>query len=277
MTTAAPLLLVDGHNLLYRSWFGFPSRIRARSSDRDLTGVFGFAALLRKAHLAHADTHEVVVVFDAEDGSAARAGQDTAYKANRPTPEPGLIESLTDIKQVLDLAAVRWIEQEGCEGDDVIATLATTARTEGRGVDIMSVDKDFYQLLSDPLIRLLNTMLTEGRRRIDGQSVRHRFGVDADQWPDYRALTGDPADNITGIRGIGPKTASRLLADGRRLETIPHQRIRPAWRSEWEQALRWREMIRLDRKVELPDNLLTDRPTAALPRAAELLDQLGLW
>ncbi|MEU2874043.1 5'-3' exonuclease H3TH domain-containing protein [Streptomyces olivoreticuli] len=277
MTTPTPLLLVDGHNLLYRAWYGFPARIQARSASRDLTGVFGFAALLRKAHLAHADVHEVFVVFDAENGSVARVGEDDAYKANRAAPEPGLIESLVDIKRVLDLASVRWIEQDGCEGDDVIATLTATARAQGRAVDIMSVDKDFFQLLADPHVRVLNTMLGENRRRIDGEAVQARFSVTPDQWPDYRALTGDPSDNIAGIRGIGPKIAARLLAGGRRLEQIPRMQIRSAWCAQWEQALRWREMIRLDSKVELPDDLLTGQSTAAMPRAAELLETLDLW
>ncbi|MFQ6197705.1 5'-3' exonuclease H3TH domain-containing protein [Streptomyces sp. NPDC000405] len=277
MTTPTPLLLVDGHNLLYRAWYGFPARIQARSVSRDLTGVFGLAALLRKAHLAHADGHEVFVVFDAEDGSTTRVGADDTYKANRAAPEPGLIESLADIKRALDLASVRWIEQDGCEGDDVIATLTTTARTEGRDVDIMSVDKDFYQLLADPQVRVLNTMLAEDRRLIDGAAVQARFHVTADQWPDYRALTGDQSDNIAGVRGIGPKTAARLLADGRHLEQVPQACIRPAWYEQWQRALRWREMIRLDCKVELPDDLLTGRPTNAMPRAAQLLETLDLW
>ncbi|WP_116209311.1 5'-3' exonuclease [Streptomyces olivoreticuli] len=277
MTTSTPLLLVDGHNLLYRAWYGFPARIQARSAPRDLTGVFGFAALLRKAHLAHASGSEIFVVFDAENGSAARADEDAAYKAHRPAPEPGLIESLADIRRVLDLASVRWIEQDGCEGDDVIATLTATARTEDRAVDIMSVDKDFYQLLADPRVRVLNTMLAESRRLIDGDAVHACFQVTADQWPDYRALTGDESDNIAGIRGIGPTTAARLLASGRRLEHIPHQQIRPAWRAQWDDAVRWREMIRLDSKVELPEGLLTGQPTVAMPRVAELLEILDLW
>ncbi|MGI5337692.1 5'-3' exonuclease [Streptomyces sp. CA-181903] len=242
-----------------------------------MTGVFGFAALLRKAHLAHADGHEVFVVFDAENGAAARAGEDDAYKANRAAPEPCLFESLADIKRVLDLASVRWIEQDGCEGDDVIATLTTLARGQDRAVDIMSVDKDFYQMLADPRVRVLNTMLAENRRSIDGAAVRARFHVSADQWPDYRALTGDPSDNIAGIRGIGPMTAARLLAHGGHLEQIPQSLIRPSWGEQWEQALRWREMIRLDCKVELPDDLLTGQATDAMPRAAHLLETLDLW
>ncbi|WP_159029794.1 hypothetical protein [Streptomyces marincola] len=132
MPPSAPLLLVDGHNLLHRAWYGFAARITSRDKTDDRTGVFGFAALLRKAQGQHAQDHEVLVVFDAEDGSSTRAEQDREYKAQRPAPDPGLIASLADIKRGLDTMDVGWIEQPGVEGDDVIATLTATACTGGR-------------------------------------------------------------------------------------------------------------------------------------------------
>ncbi|RKN03372.1 5'-3' exonuclease [Streptomyces radicis] len=277
MSPTAPLLLVDGHNLLYRAWYGFPTRITSRDKTVDRTGVFGFTALLRKAQTQHAQDHELFVVFDAEDGSNARAAQDSDYKAQRLAPGPGLIESLADIKRGLDAMKVGWIEQPGCEGDDVIATLTTAARTGGREVTVMSADRDFYQLLADPEVRLLNTGLAEDRRLTTGAHLSPRWGVTAAQWPDYRALTGDPADNIPGIHGIGPRTGARLLADGRHLQDIPVEDLKPAWIAQWEQVLRWREMIRLDHKVDVADDLLTGRPTGRLIPAAALLEELDLW
>ncbi|MGX1887628.1 5'-3' exonuclease [Streptomyces sp. NPDC055287] len=273
----ASLLLVDGHYLLHRAWFGFASRIWSDDKTIDRTGVFGFTALLRKAQAQHATGFEIFVVFDAEDGSQTRAGQDSDYKAQRPAPEPGLIESLPLIKNALDHSGVRWIEQDGCEADDVIATLATRARDDGRAVDIMTTDKDYIQLLGDPSVRLLNTGLAQDRRYTPGEQILPRYGVLAEQWPDFRALTGDPADNIVGIRGIGPKTAARLLTDGRRLENIPADELRPAWTEQWPQVLRWREMIKLDTKTDLPDNVLTTLPSAPLPKAADVLKALDLW
>ncbi|MFB7852932.1 5'-3' exonuclease H3TH domain-containing protein [Streptomyces sp. NPDC056053] len=273
----APLLLVDGHYLLHRAWYGFAARIMSRDKSLDRTGVFGFAALLRKAQIQHADGFEIFVVFDSEDGAQHRVGQDSDYKAQRPAPESGLIESLALVKNALDHTGVWWIEQEGCEADDVIATLATGARTDGRAVDIMTTDKDYIQLLADPSVRLLNTGLAQGRRYTAGEHILPRYGVLAEQWPDFRALMGDPADNIRGIRGIGAKTAARLLNDGRRLENIPADELRPAWTAQWPQVLRWREMIKLDTKTALPDNLLTTTPTAPLPTAAQVLEALDLW
>ncbi|KUJ65650.1 hypothetical protein ACZ90_45370, partial [Streptomyces albus subsp. albus] len=251
----APLLLIDGHYLLHRAWFGFAARITSRDKTIDRTGVFGFAALLRKAQIQHADGFEIFVVFDSENGSQARVGRDSDYKAQRPAPDPGLIESLILVKNALDHSGVRWIEQDGCEADDVIATLATHARTDGRAVDIMTTDKDYIQLLADPSVRLLNTGFAMERRYTAGEHILPRYGVLAEQWPDFRALMGDPADNIPGIRGIGAKTAARLLAGERHLENIPADELRPAWTQQWPQAQCWREMIKLDRKTDLPENL----------------------
>lgn len=244
--------------------------------EEDRTGVFGFAALLRKAQVQHADGFEILVVFNSEDGSQARAAQDSGYKAQRPGPEPGLIKSLALVKNALDHTGVRWIEQDGCEADDVISTLATTARAEGRAVDIMTTDKDCIQLLADPGVRLLNTGFAMERRYTVRDQVP-RYGVLAEQWPDFRALVGDPADNIPGVRGIGAKTAARLLADGRRLRNIPADELRPAWTEQWPQVLRWREMLKLDTKTTLPDSLLTTVPTASLPAAGQVLEALDLW
>jgi DNA polymerase-1 len=273
----APLLLVDGHYLLHRAWYGFATRITSRDRTIDRTGVFGFIALLRKAQVQHAGGFEIFVVFDSEEGSQGRAAVDSGYKAQRPAPEPGLIESLALIKSALDRTGVRWIEQDGCEADDVIATLATGARAEGRAVDIMTTDKDFIQLLADPSVRLLNTGFAMERRYTARDHVLPRYGVLAEQWPDFRALMGDSADNIRGIRGVGAKTAARLLADGRRLENIPAEELRPAWTAQWAQVLRWREMIKLDTKAAVPDNLLITSPTAPLPTAAQVLETLDLW
>ena len=271
------VLLVDGHYLLYRAWYGFPARIYA--SDRtDRTGVFGFVALLRKALRQHAPGQECVVVFDAEDGAAARTASDSAYKAQRPPADPGLFESLGPIKQVLDGAGVRWLEHSGAEADDVIATLALRARAGGREVTVMSTDKDYSQLLGDTGIRLLNTGAAEHRRETTGADVIARYGVAPVQWPDFRALMGDPADNISGVLGIGERTAARLLAGGRHLEHIPPAEIRPAWADQWPNAIRWREMIRLcDCKDQFPGDALAAISTSPLPAARDLLAAHGLW
>ena len=273
-----PLFLVDGHHQLYRAWFGFPARITSRDKCRDLTGVFGFLALARKAHLLHGVGHELVVVFDGEYAIDTRAATDADYKANRAHVDHTPIKSLQPVKAALDVAGVAWIELDAHEGDDVIATLTHTALASGRATVCYSGDRDLYQLLDHPDV----TILTPNRTVVTGADIYRRYGVLARQWPDYRALTGDPADNIPGIRGIGPKTAAALLAGGWHLDDLPGSpRLRTprgsAITNQWEQLLRWRELIRLDSRAPAPPAAVTGNPTAPMPVAAQLLEHLDLW
>ncbi|RKS07034.1 DNA polymerase-1 [Nocardiopsis sp. Huas11] len=276
-----PVLLVDGHHLLYRCYFGFPARITSRDRTRDLTGVFGFLALLRKAHMAHAADHQIVVVFDGEHGSAARTQADPAYKANRAEADHSPIQSLPDTKNGLDLVGVPWIEIDTAEGDDVIATLTAVASEADRPVLVMSGDKDLLQLLDRPRTRVLNTAAKSDRQITTPADVLDRGGVLPRQWPDFRALTGDPADNITGVRGVGPATAARLLSGGIGLEEVfSSDRLSGAIGQRVlncrQDLLRWRELIRLDHKVPLTPPTGTE-PTPELPPAARVLDGLRLW
>ncbi|MFK3983066.1 5'-3' exonuclease H3TH domain-containing protein [Micromonospora sp. NPDC050397] len=271
------LFAVDGHHLLYRAWFGFPARIMSRDRTRDLTGVFGFLALARKAHHLHAPDSEMVVVFDGEFGTADRVRAEPTYKANRATADHTPIKSLPAVKQALSAACVRWAELDNHEGDDVLATAISAATRQGRPVICFSGDRDFYQLLDDTV-----TILTPTRAELTGADVQRRFGVLPRQWPDYRALTGDPADNIPGIRGIGPKTAASLLSGGLHLEDLPASprldspRCREV-REQWDQVLAWRDIIRLRDDVALPADIVTGQPTPPLPRAAQILEHLDLW
>lgn len=275
---ATPLLAVDGHHLLYRSWWGFTDRrIMSRDKTRDLTGVFGFLAILRKTHLEAAPGHEIIVAFDAEDAAAARQAADPGYKAGRAAADHSPVKSLGMVKQGLDSAGIRWAEVSGAEGDDLLATLAATAAAGGRPVTCYSGDRDLYQILAEEV-----TILTPARRRITAGWLPGSHGVHPAQWPDYRALTGDPADSIPGIPGVGPKTAAALLAGGIHLEQLrgSPRLDQPRCRGIsacWEQLLTWREIIRLNCGISLPSDLVTGQPDSAMPRAAEILDRLGLW
>lgn len=284
MTGTPPLLIVDGHHLLYRAWFGFPARINNRAKTRDLTGVFGFLALLRKAHLAHAGDHEIVVVFDGENGTTSRTDADGEYKANRASADHSPIASLADVKHGLDTCSVGWLEIDDAEGDDTIATLTANANAagDGRTVTIMSGDRDLHQLLDRPCVRILNTAAHPERRIITAERVNDRYGVRPRQWPDYRALTGDPADNIAGIPGIGPKTAARLLHDGLTLDDLPASgRLIGATGARvierWDDVRRWRDLIRLDAKITIPYDPVRRKATPPLPPAAVILESLHLW
>lgn len=272
-----PLLLVDGHHLLYRAWFGFPARIHSRDRSRDLTGVFGFLALLRKTHREAVPDAEIIVVFDGENAAASRRRLDPSYKATRANADHTPLASLTPIKIALSDHNIAWVEIDDAEGDDVIATLATIAAAHGRTVTCLSGDRDLHQLAAPTI-----TILTPERRQITPAGLVCRYRVTPAQWPDYRALTGDPADNIAGIRGIGPHTAATLLAGRLHLEDLPgsgrlHGVRGAAVTQAWPQLLTWRDLIRLNRTVPIGPGLIANEPTPPIPRAATILESLNLW
>lgn len=273
-----PLLAVDGHHLLYRSWHGFSDRrITSRDGARDVTGVFGFLAILRKTHREVLPEAEVIVVFDGENAAAGRQRFDPEYKGNRTAADHTAIQSLNPIKDALSANGIAWIELDDQEGDDVLATLSTTAAAQGRPVVCFSGDRDLLQLAAPAV-----TILTPDRRQITPEAVFTRYRVTPAQWPDFRALTGDSSDNIPGIRGVGPHTAARLLSGGLHLDDL-HQQGRLHGASgqriidAWGQVLSWRDLIRLNTQVPLKPELLTGQSTLELPMAATVLEALRLW
>ncbi|MFE9468653.1 hypothetical protein ACFYNW_34440 [Streptomyces virginiae] len=161
---------MDGHHLLYRAHFWFPRRVTGPSGE-DLTGLFGFVALLRQAHREHCPGQEVFVVSDAEDGAADRAENVSGYKAGRAGADHNPVVHLPAVKQALDAAGVRWLEQPGCEGDDVLATVARLDVVTGREVLVFSGDRDLYGLLDGQPVRALNTQLPAGRQLVTAADV----------------------------------------------------------------------------------------------------------
>jgi DNA polymerase I len=268
-----PLLLVDGHNLLWRAWYGFPARIRSRDKTRDVTGVFGFFALLRVAVRELPDPPEVVVVFDGENAWDERSAIEPSYKAHRPTDADAMapIRSLADVIRGLDALDLVHVCVDTAEADDIIATIRS--RCPLRDVWIMSTDRDFYQLL-DARTKILNTARRPGHRVIDHQEIQTRFGVTPIQWCDRTALVGDPSDGIPGIKGIGPITAARLLADGLTLEDLATSDRLSASLPD---LLRWKHLLQMRTDQPLPADLLTCSPSPPLPPAPAVLDKLNLW
>ena len=204
---SSPLLLVDGHNLLWGATFGFPAAIWSTDKTRNLTGVFAFFALLRKTAREEIPDGpaEIIVVFDGEHGGADRKAADANYKANRPTDDAALapLLALPDVKRGLDLYGIPWIEHPQDEADDVIASLVHhVARTDpGRTVLLHSRDRDFYQLITDT-VRVLNTKCKP--KILGPEDVEARFRVTPSQWSCFRALTGDTADNIVACPALVP-------------------------------------------------------------------------
>jgi DNA polymerase-1 len=188
--------------------------------------VYGFAKSLLKALKEDGDA--VIVVFDAKAPSFRHEAYG-GYKAGRaPTPED-FPRQLALIKELVDLLGLARLEVPGYEADDVLASLAKKAEKEGYEVRILTADKDLYQLLSDRI----HVLHPEGYL-ITPAWLWEKYGLRPDQWADYRALTGDESDNLPGVKGIGEKTARKLLEEWGSLEALLKNldRLKPAIREK---------------------------------------------
>ncbi len=204
------VVLVDGHHLAYRNYFALPEMTTSRGEP--VQAVYGFLRTLLK--LLREDGDCVIVVFDAPAPSFRHQAY-AEYKAQRaPTPED-FRPQVERIQRAVDLLGLLRLEAPGYEADDVIGTLARRAEAEGMEVRIVTTDRDFYQLVSDRVA----VWLPDGEL-VTPERVFKKYGVRPEQWVDYRALVGDPSDNIPGVKGIGAKTAAKLLAEWGSLDRL---------------------------------------------------------
>lgn len=202
--------LVDGHHLAYRSYFAFEKLSTSRGEPTQ--AVFGFLRTLLKLLKDNGDC--VVVVFDPPTKTFRHDAYEE-YKAGRaPTPDD-FRPQLEKIKELVDLMGLRRLEVPSYEADDVIGTLAKKGEREGYPVRILTGDRDSFQLVSEAV----QVMLPDGRL-INPHAVQEKYGVSVEQWVDYRSLVGDSSDNLPGARGIGEKTAAKLLQEWGSLEGL---------------------------------------------------------
>jgi DNA polymerase-1 len=247
------LLLVDGSSYLYRAFHALPE---LRSPQGEPTGaIYGVLNMLRRLS-ADYKAQARACVFDAK-GKTFREDVYPEYKAHRP-PMPdelsGQIEPLIEA-----VAALGWrvLSVEGVEADDVIATLAETARVRGWRCIISTGDKDLAQLV-DANVTLVNTMTNE---TLDVDGVKQKFGVPPERIVDYLALVGDAVDNVPGVAKVGPKTAAKWLAQFGSLEgVIAHaDEIGGVVGENLRKVLDWlpqgRALLCVKRDVALPVNL----------------------
>ncbi len=204
-----PLLLLDGMSLAFRAYFALPDTL-ATSTGVVTNAVHGFTSMLvyliREQHPS-----ALVVAFDAP-GATFRDEILEDYKAGR-AETPWLLPPQFDmIREVMAALAIPVVEAPGFEADDVIATLATEAAARDCDVVIVTGDRDSFQLVRDPHIRVLyNKRGVSDYTLYDEAGIFERTGVPPSQYVLLAALRGDPSDNLPGVPGVGEKTAAKLL------------------------------------------------------------------
>src|SRR4051812_42117582 len=219
MSPMSKLLLLDGHSLAYRAFFALPTDL-ATKAGTVTNAVYGFTSMLTKV-LADEHPDYIAVAFDAPGGAVHRYELDPDYKAGRQETPDLFRSQLPLMREVLDTLEIQRLEVEGVEADDVIATLATRAGDEGIDVVIVTGDRDTYQLVRDPHIKVLyNKRGVSDYVLYDEAGIVERTGVTPVQYSEYAALRGDTSDNLPGVPGIGEKTAAKLVQTYGTLEEI---------------------------------------------------------
>ena len=210
----AKILLLDGNSLTYRAFFALPTDM-ATASGQVTNAVFGFTSMLLNL-IRDQQPDGLVVAFDRPEPTF-RHEMLPEYKAQRePTPDL-LIQQFGLVREVLEALKVPAVDKVGFEADDVLATLATQVAHSGDQAVIVTGDRDIYQMVRDPFIKVLyNRRGVSDYALYDEAGIIDRTGVSAELYPQYAALRGDPSDNLPGVPGVGEKTAAKRLRRVRR-------------------------------------------------------------
>ncbi len=214
----AKLMLLDGNSLAYRAFFALPTDM-ATASGQTTNAVFGFTSMvvnLLKDHKPDA----IAVCFDRPEPTFRHEMVEN-YKAGREETPDILKQQMGLVRQVVETLKFPLLEKPGFEADDLIATLATKARDNGDDVIVVTGDRDVYQLVEDPHVKVLyNRRGVSDYALYDEAGIKERTGVAPSDYVQYAALRGDTSDNLPGVPGVGEKTAAKLVNQYQDLDGI---------------------------------------------------------
>jgi DNA polymerase-1 len=203
------LLLIDGNSLAYRAFFALPTDM-ATASGQVTNAVFGFTSMLINLLRDHRPDH-IAVAFDLPQPTFRHEVLDT-YKGTREAAPDILRQQMGLVRQLVGELKIPIVELPGYEADDAIATLATAARDRGMNTIIVTGDRDSYQLVEDPFVKVLyNKRGVSDYALYDEAGIFDRCGVPPSLYVPYAALRGDTSDNLPGVPGVGEKTAAKLI------------------------------------------------------------------
>ena len=202
-------MIVDGNSLTYRAFFALPIEMET-TSGQVTNAIHGFSSMLINL-IRDQKPKNIVVAFD-RHGKTFRHEKVPTYKGNREKQPDVLYEQLALVKELVELLGFVSVDAEGFEADDIIATLATAAKDQGLNSIVVTGDRDSFQLVEDPYIRVLyNKRGVSDYVLYDETGILERTGVKPKQYVEYAALRGDQSDNLPGVPGVGEKTASKLI------------------------------------------------------------------
>src|SRR5438132_1543124 len=271
------LVLIDGHSLVYRAFFALPSL--TDRNGRVVNAAYGVTSMLLLDLQEHPDY--VLASFDL-GGRTFRHDELEHYKANRrPTP-PELSHQFPLTRDIVRAFGIPIYELQGVEADDIIGTLVTQARDQGLHSTIVTGDLDALQLVNDDVDVLTSKRGVSETVLYTPDRVRERYGLEPVQTVDLKGLVGDVSDNIPGIRGIGEKTAIKLIQEFGSVENLVQSRasvtppkVKKLLEEFGEQALLSKKMATIVRSIDVTLDLTRGsaqdyRPDAARTMLADL-------
>ncbi len=239
------LYLIDGNSYVYRAFYAIKSLTNSKGFPTN--AIYGFTNMLLKV-IREKKPDGVAVSFDSP-ALTERHRLYEEYKAHRPETPSDLVAQLPSIRQIISSFHISIFELPGYEADDLIGTISKKAAAEGHDVYIVTADKDMLQLVDDR-IRIYDPM----KDRVLGPDyVREKFGVGPERVTEFMALTGDPVDNIPGIKGVGEKTAKDLLSVFGSLEELLDHPERIKREKLRQMVASSREIVQLSRKLATID------------------------
>ncbi len=251
------LALLDGHSLAYRAFYALPSDL-ATTAGQVTNAVFGFTSMLIKL-LGDEHPDAIAVAWDVR-GPTFRKELYADYKAHREKPPDLFSGQLPLIDEVLQALRIAQLRVPGYEADDVIATLADQAGSEGWDVVVVTGDRDAFQLVDDN-VKVLYTWRGVSESVVaDAAWIEGRYGVRPDQYLDYAAFRGDNSDNLPGVPKVGEKTAAKLIINYGSVEGVyghledQTPKLKENLETHHDQVLLNRELMALVRDVPVEDD-----------------------
>ena len=259
------LVLIDGHSIMFRAFYGMPLTMTAPDGVHT-NAVYGFLAIMRKI-IEEERPDYLAVAFD-RPTPTFRHEKYEAYKGNRAPAPPEFHEQMPLIRDLLSSMGIRYIEMDGWEADDILGTLSRRGENSGMTVSLVSGDRDLLQIATDKTEIILPK--TKGGQttyeRYHAQQVLETMGVTPLEFIDMKALMGDSSDNIPGLPGVGPKTASAIISQFHSIENahehvdeIKPKKAQNAMRDHYNLAVLSKDLatIRCDAPVDVSFDELT--------------------
>jgi len=249
------LMLLDGYGLVYRGYFALPPLTTSRGDL--VNGVFGFASIVLRG-LQDLQPDYLAVSFDLP-GPTFRHEQYAEYKATRQRMPDDLRDQFPKVREVVKALRIPVYEMQGYEADDVIGTITKKLEpNENLETTIVTVDLDMLQLVTPRTTLMTTRSGVENTVIYDVARIDERFGLRPDQMIDYKALKGDPTDNIPGVPGVGEKTAAKLIREFgsldemfARIDEVTPEKLRDKLREHFDQIQMGRELSRIVRDLPI--------------------------